>query len=127
MFVLYFGNQYWDQMFFISFVQVFPKIPKGVLIQWILYLTKVFLLSFTLALFLSLYCRDRLRTTTNVLGDSIGAGVVEFLSRHELHKADAELGNSVLEQSERMKVPYHPVSQDNECENDKVTNNETKM
>lgn len=68
-----------------------------------------------------------MRTTTNVLGDSIGAGVVEFLSRHELYKADMELGNSVLEESERKKVPYHPVSQENECDSDKIPNNETKM
>ncbi|TTM35978.1 Excitatory amino acid transporter 1 [Bagarius yarrelli] len=59
------------------------------------------------------------------LGDSIGAGVVEFLSRHELHAADAELGNSVVEESERKTLPYHAVAQEND--NDKIPNNETKM
>ena len=32
--------------------------------------------------------RDRFRTTVNVLGDSIGAGVVEHLSRDDLRKYD---------------------------------------
>lgn len=33
--------------------------------------------------------RDRFRTTVNVLGDSIGAGVVEHLSRDDLRKYDS--------------------------------------
>ena len=40
----------------------------------------------TLIIFFSL--RDRFRTTVNVLGDSIGAGVVEHLSRDDLRKYD---------------------------------------
>ena len=39
--------------------------------------------------------RDRLRTTTNVLGDSLGAGILGHLSRKELESQDAELHNSV--------------------------------
>lgn len=68
--------------------------------------------------------RDRLRTTTNVLGDSIGAGIVEHLSRHELKNRDAEMGNSVIEENE-MKKPYQLISQENESE--KPLDSETKM
>ncbi|XP_006000664.1 solute carrier family 1 member 3a isoform X2 [Latimeria chalumnae] len=68
--------------------------------------------------------RDRLRTTTNVLGDSLGAGIVEHLSRHELKNKDAEMGNSVIEENE-MKKPYQLISQEND--NEKPLDSETKM
>lgn len=74
--------------------------------------------------FLSLFPRDRLRTTTNVLGDSLGAGIVEHLSRHELKNRDVEMGNSVIEENE-MKKPYQLIPQENETE--KPTDSETKM
>lgn len=74
---------------------------------------------------LCLYFRDRLRTTTNVLGDSIGAGIVEHLSRHELQKKDAELGNSVLEEAD--KKPYQLICQENEYETERRPDSETKM
>lgn len=70
--------------------------------------------------------RDRLRTTTNVLGDSIGAGIVEFLSRDELQIGDLEMGNSVLEENE-VKKPYQKIPQENEYENEKPPDSETKM
>lgn len=70
--------------------------------------------------------RDRLRTTTNVLGDSIGAGIVEHLSRHELRSIDAEIGNSVVEENETKKS-YQLISQENESENAKIPDSETKM
>lgn len=70
--------------------------------------------------------RDRLRTTTNVLGDSIGAGIVEHLSRHELRSADAEIGNSVVEENETKKS-YQLISQESESENAKIPDSETKM
>lgn len=69
--------------------------------------------------------RDRLRTTTNVLGDSLGAGIVEHLSRHELKNRDVEMGNSVIEENE-MKKPYQLIAQDNEPEKP-VADSETKM
>lgn len=71
------------------------------------------------------FIRDRLRTTTNVLGDSIGAGIVEHLSRHELQNTDPEVGNSVVEESE--KKPYRLINQENEYENEHPVSNETKM
>lgn len=69
--------------------------------------------------------RDRFRTATNVLGDSIGAGIVEHLSRHELLKKDPELCSSVVE--EVPKKSYHLVCQENECENQARPDSETKM
>ncbi|XP_006902413.1 PREDICTED: excitatory amino acid transporter 1-like isoform X2 [Elephantulus edwardii] len=68
--------------------------------------------------------RDRLRTTTNVLGDSLGAGIVEHLSRHELKNRDVEMGNSVIEENE-MKKPYQLITQ--EIENEKPLDHETKI
>uniref|UniRef100_A0A5F5Q3F9 Amino acid transporter n=2 Tax=Equus TaxID=9789 RepID=A0A5F5Q3F9_HORSE len=68
--------------------------------------------------------RDRLRTTTNVLGDSLGAGIVEHLSRHELKNRDVEMGNSVIEENE-MKKPYQLIAQESETE--KPIDSETKM
>ncbi|KAL0182913.1 hypothetical protein M9458_022288, partial [Cirrhinus mrigala] len=69
---------------------------------------------------------DRLRTTTNVLGDSIGAGIIEFLSKDELQNGDVELGSSVLEENE-VKKPYQMIPQENEYENEKPPDSETKM
>lgn len=33
------------------------------------------------------FCRDRFRTTINVMGDSLGAGIVNHLSKVELDKS----------------------------------------
>lgn len=69
--------------------------------------------------------RDRFRTATNVLGDSIGAGIVEHLSRHELLKKDPEVCSSVVE--DVPKKSYQLVCQENDCENQAGPDSETKM
>ncbi|XP_033870562.1 excitatory amino acid transporter 1-like isoform X1 [Acipenser ruthenus] len=99
-------------------------IPQAGLVTMVIVLTSVGLPTDDISLIIAVdWFLDRLRTTTNVLGDSIGAGIVEHLSRHELHK-DAEMGNSVVEEKE-MKKPYQLISQENE--NEKPLDSETKM
>lgn len=68
---------------------------------------------------------DRLRTTTNVLGDSIGAGIVEHLSRHELQAKDAEMGNTVVEEKDTNK-PYQLIPHESDFDN-KTPDSETNM
>lgn len=55
---------------------------------------------------LSFACRDRLRTTVNVLGDSLGAGIIEYLSRQELQSQECAPSSSVVEEHEK---PYHLI------------------
>ena len=47
---------------------------------------------------------DRLRTTVNVWGDSIGAGIVDHLSRNEIKQLELENGKGEGE--------YEPVNTD---------------
>ncbi|XP_012737777.2 solute carrier family 1 member 3a [Fundulus heteroclitus] len=101
-------------------------IPQAGLVTMIIVLTSVGLPTDDISLIIAVdWFLDRLRTTTNVLGDSIGAGIVEHLSRHELRSNDLELGNKMVEQPE--KKPYHLISQENEYENERPTPDETKM
>ncbi|XP_074850414.1 excitatory amino acid transporter 1 isoform X1 [Carettochelys insculpta] len=100
-------------------------IPQAGLVTMVIVLTSVGLPTEDITLIIAVdWFLDRLRTTTNVLGDSIGAGIVEHLSRHELKNKDAEMGNSVIEENE-MKKPYQLISQENE--NEKPLDSETKM
>ncbi|XP_048469943.1 excitatory amino acid transporter 4 [Rhincodon typus] len=98
-------------------------IPQAGLVTMVIVLTSVGLPTEDITLIIAVdWFLDRLRTTTNVLGDSLGAGIVEHLSRHELHTPDAEVGNSVIEENEK---PYQLICQ--EHENQKHLDSETMM
>ncbi|XP_043455751.1 excitatory amino acid transporter 1 [Prionailurus bengalensis] len=100
-------------------------IPQAGLVTMVIVLTSVGLPTDDIRLIIAVdWFLDRLRTTTNVLGDSLGAGIVEHLSRHELKNRDVEMGNSVIEENE-MKKPYQLIAQESESE--KPMDSETKM
>ncbi|KAL2076266.1 hypothetical protein ACEWY4_028137, partial [Coilia grayii] len=102
-------------------------IPQAGLVTMVIVLTSVGLPTDDITLIIAVdWFLDRLRTTTNVLGDSIGAGIIEFLSKDELQSKDAEMGNSVVEENE-LKKPYQLISQENEYENERPPDSETKM
>uniref|UniRef100_A0A3B4CQS4 Amino acid transporter n=2 Tax=Pygocentrus nattereri TaxID=42514 RepID=A0A3B4CQS4_PYGNA len=100
-------------------------IPQAGLVTMVIVLTSVGLPTDDITLIIAVdWLLDRLRTTTNVLGDSIGAGIVEHLSRHELATVDTELGNCVLAENQEKKTPYKLISQNND---DRLPDSETKM
>ncbi|KAK5931309.1 hypothetical protein CgunFtcFv8_027470 [Champsocephalus gunnari] len=98
-------------------------IPQAGLVTMVIVLTSVGLPTEDITLIIAVdWFLDRLRTTTNVLGDSLGAGIVEHLSRKELQSQDAEVCNSVIEENEK---PYQLICQENDSLSHR--NSETTM
>lgn len=73
-------------------------------------------------------CRDRLRTTTNVLGDSLGAGIVEHLSRRELQRPQERQPHGSAIEEEKLEMgekPYRLIFPEEDAANHH--NGETAM
>ncbi|XP_013404195.1 excitatory amino acid transporter 1-like [Lingula anatina] len=83
-----------DQIFTVSITSITasvgPGAPQAAFVILAIVLTAVGLPLNDIQLVLAVdWFLDRLLTSVNVLGDAFGAGIVEHLSRHDLHKMDA--------------------------------------
>ncbi|XP_072549703.1 solute carrier family 1 member 9 [Salminus brasiliensis] len=68
------------------------SIPSAGLVTMLLILTAVGLPTQDISLLIAVdWLLDRMRTSINVVGDSFGAGIVDFLSREELAQIDGDI------------------------------------
>ncbi|KAM9385817.1 LOW QUALITY PROTEIN: excitatory amino acid transporter 4 [Pholidichthys leucotaenia] len=108
------------QIFTISITAVAASIgtagiPQADLVTMVIVLTSVGLPTEDIALIIAMdWFLDRLRTATSVLGDSIGAGIMEHLSHGELQNQVVEVHDSLIEEDEK---PYQVICQENDLSN----------
>ncbi|KAI5619712.1 solute carrier family 1 (glutamate transporter), member 9 [Silurus asotus] len=74
------------------------SIPSAGLVTMLLILTAVGLPTQDISLLVAVdWLLDRMRTSINVVGDSFGAGIVDFLSRTELSQIDTDISQACEE------------------------------
>ncbi|XP_078069985.1 excitatory amino acid transporter 3 [Mustelus asterias] len=72
-------------------------VPQAGMVTMVIVLTAVGLPANDVTLIIAVdWLLDRFRTMVNVLGDSFGAGIVEKLSRKELHQGDPQGGINIV-------------------------------